>query len=701
MDKRAPLAVTAVLGVLVAFSASAQTLKVITPAATGEATGGGYFPMQFAFDAQPTLNSAGQPVGGTGGQDAPYYADRVGYIDFGPDWRNVRISSTWTRYRTSSVGDQTPYASLWWDGDFDTINDMGLNETHLNFNTAKGLSTGTQEPWIQDRDLSADPVVPRNRYLLCRTPSVMTNRAKEYAIVGWHVSTPQNTFTIPYPTNGELHLPDIQKSYPAVDWSTLDRLYLSAGHYKFIKIGNLPVRSAMRPLVITNKGGQVRVGGRQHYYLFVLEGGSNWELTGEYNADAQTGHASFPGHKGNNYSNTRDKYGILIDDDFYVTPTGNKIHGLAIGGKATNFKVSYVEIREVSFAAILMKTDNDDTAVMRNVRLHDLYIHDIGSEGFYIGSTQSPPQHPVEHLEIYNSRVLRTGTEALQMGQLGTGTNVHHNVFALGAIDWKNAFQPNQDNNSQIAVRYGRGFIHHNIFIGAANSLVSFFGQRRTVDDDSHVAGDHLTLHDNYYSSFRFLGAYLGSQPEPSMPAGTTDGVTAYRFERNFFRAFSWQRNEVYTSEVKPDHLFRIAITQNPVVLNDNRFDVPLKLTNLFNEDNNSSGKVSASGNVRGTVSPVAFNNFGFPADFDYLSVEMWTAKCGRCSDPNTPVSYQPNDYVMHRGVLYQNVSGTPVTGTEPGTAPLVWKSLGYPPDDVRLAPGSPYQGLGLLDKVQ
>lgn len=687
MARPGSLVAVAVISGVVAFSASAQTVQVLTPIAAGAATGSAYFPMQFAFDAQPTLNSAGQPVGGTGGRDAPYYAGRVGYIDFGPEWATVRISSTWTRYRTFSVGDQTPYSELWWDDDVDTVNDSGMTETRLNFNTAQGLSTGSQEPWIRDRDLSASVLTPRARYLLCRSPSVMSNRAKEYAILGWKTTAQLNTFTLPYPANGKLYLPNIQQTYPAVDWSTLDRLYLSAGHYAFINIGNLPARSPARPLVITNKGGQVRVGGLGHYYLFALGGGSHWILTGEDDAGAQTGDAGFRGHKGNNYSNTRGTYGILMDDDFYL---GRSNSGLAIGGGATDFEVSYVEIREVGFAGINMKTDNNGTAVMRNVWLHDLYIHDTGSEGFYIGSTQAPPQHPVENLEISNCRVLRTATEALQLGQLGDGTNVHNNVFALSAIDWKDAFQRWQDNNTQIAVRYGRGAIHHNVFIGAAGSLISFFAQVR--DGDSHAAGDVLTLHDNYYSSFRGLGAYLG---------GDQDGITAYRFERNFFRGFSWQRPEVYPDEIQPNHLFRIAMSQNPVVLQDNRFDMSLNLTNRFAGENGSSGNVVASGNIRGTVAPVAFNDFGFPPDFDYLRVEMWTATCGRCPDPSTPVYYPPGDYVMHLGVMYRNISGSSITGTVPGTAPQIWEDLGYPPDDVRLAPGSPYQSMGLLDRVQ
>src|SRR5690606_1787739 len=94
-------------------------LQIIQPHAAGQASGSLYFPLQNAFDS-PDVDwddTAGTVTGGPGAADAPYYSERVGYIDFGPDWAGVRIASTWTKYRASSVGNQTPYEELWWDDD--------------------------------------------------------------------------------------------------------------------------------------------------------------------------------------------------------------------------------------------------------------------------------------------------------------------------------------------------------------------------------------------------------------------------------------------------------------------------------------------------------------------------------------------------------------------------------------------------------
>lgn len=507
--------------------------------------------------------------------------------------------------------------------------------------------------------------------------------------------TPQFTLTVPAPPAGQgLYLIDIQASYPNVDWSTLDRLYLEGGDYKFLRIGNLPTRSASRPLVITNIHGQVRVGGQGHYYLFSISGGANWVLTGKYDPVSLTGDPAYVGHRGNDYSDTRGKYGILIDDDFHQFGSGNS--GLTVSNTvptgivttpATDYEISFLEIREVGFAGMSLKT-NDGTVPMDNVFIHDNYLHDIGSEGFYIGSTQAAPQHPFNNLHIENNRVLRTGTEALQVGQLGGGCEINNNVFALAAIDWKDAFQPWQDSCSQVGVRYGQSSIHHNVFIGSANALLTFFGQDH---GEPHVAGDGMVVHDNFYSSFRFLGAWFG---------GDADGVSTYELRDNRFRQFAFERDEIYAAVQHPQHLVRVAAAQtNPIQLVGNVFDEPsLELVSGFGGAlNGAVGNVTATGNSRGPVAPVTFEDFmGLPAGVDYLSIERWSATSSRAG--GAPTVYHQGDYVMHEAELYLCVEVGSHSGKVPTSHPATWQLLPTPVDDVRLATGSSHPGVGLLD---
>ncbi len=130
--------------------------------------------------------------------------------------------------------------------------------------------------------------------------------------------TPENTFVLPATGGGQtIYYDDVQASFPDVDWQTLDRLYLPAGHYRSLRIGNLPARTADRPLVITNQGGQVFVGENPGgNYIWSMGGGSGWILTGRYDSVSQTGDAAFPGHACGAYAGSAGAYGIVSDDGF-------------------------------------------------------------------------------------------------------------------------------------------------------------------------------------------------------------------------------------------------------------------------------------------------------------------------------------------------------------------------------------------------
>ncbi|TRX59610.1 hypothetical protein FNH22_10720, partial [Fulvivirga sp. M361] len=171
---------------------SSQTLRILAPLASGQASSQ-YFPIQHGFDGPPTWDATAQmPTGGSGGSDVPGYSNRTGYIDFGPDYADLRITSTWTQYRPNSQGDQTPYALVWWDDDNDDVNDNGVVTTAINFNTAQGLANVGSLLWVQDTDHSNAPITPLRRYLVLRSADPMGWRAREYAIVGYSATDEGN-----------------------------------------------------------------------------------------------------------------------------------------------------------------------------------------------------------------------------------------------------------------------------------------------------------------------------------------------------------------------------------------------------------------------------------------------------------------------------------------------------------------------------
>ena len=171
-------------------STSGPALTILTPFAAGQ-VGGAFFPMEQAFDGQPSWDAtSGSPNGGTGGANAPSSNDRYGYIDFGTGYADLRITATWTQYIAWSNGDQTPYIEMWWDDDTDNVND-GTLETRLNFNSAQGLTGTANEQWIEDSNHELSPITPTARYLICRSATSMTSRAKEYTFVGYIESSPE------------------------------------------------------------------------------------------------------------------------------------------------------------------------------------------------------------------------------------------------------------------------------------------------------------------------------------------------------------------------------------------------------------------------------------------------------------------------------------------------------------------------------
>jgi hypothetical protein len=486
---------------------------------------------------------------------------------------------------------------------------------------------------------------------------------------------PESTFTLPKPDGGlpRLDHPDLVNEFPDVDWQALDRLYLPAGEYATILLGGLPERAAARPLVITNLGGQVKAGGAAQGFVFVIRGGKNWILTGRYDPASKTGDEGFRGHAEGAFANSQGTYGIFLDDAF----SREGVSTLAIGERASDFELDTLEITRAEFAGIVAKTDDDGAATMQNVKIHDLYVHDTGSEGIYFGSTQAQPQHAFERLRIYDNRFLRTGTEALQVGQLGSDCEVHHNVIGPGAVRWRSAFQAYQDGNVQYGQRYGSSTFHHNVVVGTGDLFVELFPT--PVAGDPRSADDTVTFSDNYFSDTSASGVYTHADDT---------GVTIV-FERNLFRGFRFDYDEVYPDAEEPVQVFGVGSNSpNPHILRDNVSDAPYPFIQwLFDS-------VTLENNEEKAVARVRFRDFmGDAIDHDYRALEWWTDRA-TLGPGQPPVVYAKGAFVVHRGVMYEAREEN--QGRPPDENPGVWRALPAPADDVRLAPDSPHEGAGI-----
>jgi hypothetical protein len=96
---------------------------------------------------------------------------------------------------------------------------------------------------------------------------------------------------------------------------------------------------------------------------------------------------------------------------------------------------------------------------MRNVILHDNYVHDTAAEGFYIGHTfyekgvNTPCgvrlPHVMENVKIYNNLIKNSGWESIQVGSTPKGADVYNN--RIENFGMKNALYQNN------GVQFGEG----------------------------------------------------------------------------------------------------------------------------------------------------------------------------------------------------------------------------------------------------
>ncbi len=103
----------------------------------------------------------------------------------------------------------------------------------------------------------------------------------------------ENTFTLPFPEDGALYHPDLAGDFPDVDFATLDRLYIPAGSTG--ASCSAVSRSATRSAARRHESGWAGEGGRRRrQYVFVMQGGTNWILTGRYDPDSRDGRRRLP-----------------------------------------------------------------------------------------------------------------------------------------------------------------------------------------------------------------------------------------------------------------------------------------------------------------------------------------------------------------------------------------------------------------------
>lgn len=198
-----------------------------------------------------------------------------------------------------------------------------------------------------------------------------------------------------------------------------DTIKLLSGQREFLYFDGIHGNSAS-PIVIINEGGQVVVNAIDPgTYGIKFKNCSYIKLTG-------SGHSSH-------------QYGIHVDGVTFGT-------GVSVDNLSTNFEMERVEISDIQIAGMYIKTDPTCTTpestrenfTMYDIRIHDCYLHDIGDEGMYIGSSKYTGYdigcgtllpHLIEGVRVYNNIVENTGWDGIQVSSASSDCFIYNNTI--------------------------------------------------------------------------------------------------------------------------------------------------------------------------------------------------------------------------------------------------------------------------------
>lgn len=193
-----------------------------------------------------------------------------------------------------------------------------------------------------------------------------------------------------------------------------DTIYLTASVRQYVLIRSLHGNQAS-PILIQNFGGQVIFNNGNYGVKFDT---CSWiKMIGD---------------------ETRGSYGFLIT---------NCYSGISISGLSSCIEVAGFEIANAGWTGIVAKTDPDcsflstrDKYTMRNISIHDNYLHGIAKEGMYLGhsyysgysincngkDTMVYP-HLIRGLKVYGNRVENTGWDGIQVSSSDSACWINNN----------------------------------------------------------------------------------------------------------------------------------------------------------------------------------------------------------------------------------------------------------------------------------
>jgi hypothetical protein len=345
----------------------------------------------------------------------------------------------------------------------------------------------------------------------------------------------------------------------------------SSSSYSSIIFRNI-VGTASKPIVIKNVGGTVLIDAGNLPFNIKTENSKFFKITG--------------GTSG---------YGIRLKGGHM---------GITLEKLSSNFEVNHVEVFGTGFAGIIAKTDptcNDATIrgnfVMKQVSLHDNFIHDTGGEAFYIGNSFYEKgmtlscgvryPHLIDGLRVFNNKINNSGWESIQVGCATTGAYVYQNTIT----NYGKMNEQYQNNGIQFS-EGTKGICYGNLINGGTGTAINVVGY-----------GDSF-IHDNIIVNAGNFGIFCDERTEVNLPGFKIVNNTIVNSARDAIRNYG-------------DHVPNLII--NNIIVNPGSYSTyvyPRTGNDAYIYLLNKTMKVTISNNIlTRDISSVKFSN---PAAANY-----------------------------------------------------------------------------------
>ncbi|HVR31587.1 MAG TPA: right-handed parallel beta-helix repeat-containing protein [Acidimicrobiia bacterium] len=233
-----------------------------------------------------------------------------------------------------------------------------------------------------------------------------------------------------------------------------------------------------RPVTVVNLGHVVISGTHDDYAGIKLTDSADVRVSGAGDEGAACG---------SRHRVEDQQCGILIEG------TARGIAGVEM---ITGISIDHVEITGTSHSALFIRTKAEhgltrDGFVQRGTNIHSTYLHDLGKEGMYIGSSSySQGEDPVlEGVRISHNLVVMSGWDGIQVGSAVADCSISWNTVVLAGAE----NTPNQ-NSGIIANRGSVCDIHHNVVVGSAAQGIFVQGNGENAVHNNLIVG--AGLHD-------------------------------------------------------------------------------------------------------------------------------------------------------------------------------------------------------------